>query len=586
VAVLVDLDKVTVRHGDRTLFNDLSMTVSDRDRIGVVGSNGAGKSTLLRILAGVDRPHSGAVRRGRGVRTGYLDQEPRLSAGTVASAVGESWQSAAILQRLGMAEAAEMGVGDLSGGQAKRVALARVLVEPFELLVLDEPTNHLDLTAIAWLEQWLSAFRGGLVLVSHDRHLLDRVTTRMIEIDHGDTYAHDGGYSAYLAARSERGDRATSAEATRRNLARRELAWLRRGAPARTRKPKARIDTALDVLGAKPSTPAGQMAIEVDGITPRLGDKVIDCHEVSYHYDDSGTDVLSSVDLSLAPDERLGLLGRNGCGKSTLLQLLAGRLLPTAGTIEMGPTVVVGYYDQDGVAPEIDKPVRELVAGRYRPPGAPKDVALMERFLFRDGLQFAKPSTLSGGERRRLQLLLVLAERPNVLLLDEPTNDLDLETLRILEDFLEDWRGAVVVVSHDRTFLQRTTERLCSVDSGRLHQLPAGLDAWLAEVTNVVADSTAGTKRPATLPAAGRRHPSDRGTSTKTPSPSTVGRRLREAEREMDRLSKAREALHRELVAASSDHVRLAELGRALTELSTRLTEAEERWLALAEAER
>ena len=244
MTVLVDAAAVSVRRADRVLFNELSVTVTDRDRLGVVGINGTGKSTLLRILAGTQVPEAGQVRRGRGVRVGVLDQDAILPDGTVRQVMGGGWQSEAILDRLGMTAVIDRHVADLSGGQAKRVALARVLLHPAELLILDEPTNHLDLPAIAWLEAWLSRFAGGVVMVSHDRHLLDRVTTRMIELDRGRAYVHDSGYAGYLAARAERADRASEADATRRNLARRELAWLRRGAPARTRKPQARTDAA------------------------------------------------------------------------------------------------------------------------------------------------------------------------------------------------------------------------------------------------------------------------------------------------------------------------------------------------------
>jgi ATP-binding cassette subfamily F protein uup len=244
MAVLVDASGVTVTRADRVLFEDLSVTVKDGDRLGVVGINGAGKSTLLRVLAGSQSPEQGEVRRGRGVRVGMLDQEPALPAGTVAQAVGAGWEAQAVLDRLGMGDAGDRSSASLSGGQAKRVALAGVLAAPAELLILDEPTNHLDLASIAWLEAWLAGFGGGAVMVSHDRHLLDRVTTRMIELDRGRAYVHDAGYAGYLAARANREERAADVETVRRNLARRELAWLRRGAPARTRKPQARVDAA------------------------------------------------------------------------------------------------------------------------------------------------------------------------------------------------------------------------------------------------------------------------------------------------------------------------------------------------------
>ncbi|HEX4244846.1 MAG TPA: ABC-F family ATP-binding cassette domain-containing protein, partial [Acidimicrobiales bacterium] len=462
--MLVDLQQVAVRRVDRTLFEDLSLTVSDGDRLGVVGTNGTGKSTLLRIAAGVDLPDEGQVRRGRGSRVGFLDQVPDLPAGTVRAAVGAGWEADAALDRLGMASSVDVDVAALSGGQAKRVALARVLAHPAELLVLDEPTNHLDLGAVAWLEQRLLAFRGGLVLVTHDRHLLDRLTTRMLELDRGHTHMHEGGYESYLLAKAEREEQAASAESTRRNLARRELAWLRRGAQARSRKPQARVDAATRLIEDRPDAPSRTTELDVAAGTPRLGDKVIECVGVGFRYD-HGPMVLSGVDLLLGRRERLGIVGANGSGKSTLVDLLAGRRHPTAGRVEVGPTVVVGYYDQQGVELDLRARVQDLVAGPRRSPGSLADVELMKRFAFTGELPFARVGTLSGGERRRLQLLLVIAARPNVLFLDEPTNDFDLDTLRVLEDFLDDWPGALVVVSHDRTFLDRTTDHLVAVEA-------------------------------------------------------------------------------------------------------------------------
>ncbi|MGH9170032.1 MAG: ABC-F family ATP-binding cassette domain-containing protein [Acidimicrobiales bacterium] len=569
--VLVDLEDVSVRRGDRTLFGDLSLTVVGGDRVGVVGINGTGKSTLLRVLAGVERPDEGLVRRGRGVRVGFLNQDPVLPGGTVRGAVGHGWEAEAALDRLGMSAQADLGTSELSGGQAKRVALAAVLAHPADLLVLDEPTNHLDLRGIAWLEQWLREFRGGLVLVSHDRHLLDRTTTRMVELDRGHEYVHEGGYSAYLAASIEREEAAATSEASRRNLARRELAWLRRGAPARTRKPRARIEAAKQLISSRLESPARSAGITLSFGTPRLGDKVIECVSAGYAYQAGAEPVLSGVDLLLDPTERLGVVGPNGSGKSTLLDLLAGRRATTSGRIEVGPTVVTGYYDQTGIDLDPRARVRDLVAGTARVPGAPEDVALMERFWFAGALQFATAGALSGGERRRLQLLLVLAERPNVLLLDEPTNDLDLDTLRILEDFLEDWAGALVVVSHDRTFLERTTERLVAVEGGTASAIAGGLDGWVASVTAAGPRQAKAAVSRSAAPQRSQR------------SPSTVGRQLREAEKEMTRLARQRDELHEALAASGGDHVALARLGSAVADVQGALAEAETRWLALAE---
>ena len=569
MAVLVDLEQVGVRLVDRVLFGGLNLTVTDGDRLGVVGTNGTGKSTLLRLIAGADPPTEGAVRTGRGTRIGFLEQVPHLPAGTVGEAVGEGWEAEAALDRLGMAASAGADVSTLSGGQAKRVALARVLARPAELLVLDEPTNHLDLAAVDWLERRLLAFRGGLVLVSHDRHLLDRLTTRMLELDRGRGYVHEGGYGSYLEARAEREEQAVSAEASRRNLARRELAWLRRGA-------QARVDAAVRLIATRPEAPERDGDLELGVVTPRLGDKVVELSGVTFRYRPEGPDVLSEASLVLDRRERLGIVGANGTGKSTLLDLLAGRRAPTAGTVETGPTVVVGYYDQQGVELDPGARVQELVAGPHRTPGTLADVELMKRFWFTGELPFARVGTLSGGERRRLQLLLVIAGRPNVLLLDEPTNDLDLDTLRILEEFLGDWPGALVVVSHDRTFLDRTTERLVAVgEDGSVAGVAGGVAGWLARLEEPQAAPGPSAPAPAATP---------RTTKARTDGAGgvPVQRRLRQAEKEMATLQRRRDKLAADLDGAG-DHLEMARVGAALAEAQRGLEAAEEAWLTLAE---
>lgn len=624
--MLVDVAGVSAVRPGRPLFEDLSVTVSDGDRLGVVGINGTGKSTLLRLLAGVDQPESGVVRKGRGARVGFLDQRAALPAGTVRAAVsagaagsgagtgavgGGDWEVDAVLDRLGMAALADADVSQLSGGQAKRVALARVLVQPAELLILDEPTNHLDLAAITWLEDRLAGHRGGLVLVTHDRHLLDRLTTRMLELDRGSAYVHEGGYASYLDARAERDERAATGEAVRRNLARREAAWLRRGAPARTRKPQARIAAAEALLAARPAEPARRGDLDLHFGTPRLGDKVIEVEHASAGYDPDGPLVLKDVTLSLDRRDRLGVVGPNGAGKTTLLDVLAGRRPPASGRVERGPTVVMGVYDQHGADLDPSARVRDVVAGPARVPGTPEDNLLMERFWFTGDLPWARVATLSGGERRRLQLLSVLAARPNVLFLDEPTNDLDLDTLRVLEEFLEDWPGALVAVSHDRAFLERATEHVVAVGAdGGVQEVAGGLAGWLAASGVPVAADRAGGGRtpsvagggappraagsparaagsparsggsPAGAAGAGSRSGAAGGGSGGR-SASTLSFRLRETEKLIGRLERQRDRLAEEM-AAAGDHVEMARVGSALAEIQGQLDDAEEEWLALA----
>ncbi len=586
MAILADLQAVAVRRSDRTLFEELSVTVAHGDRVGVVGINGAGKSTLLRILAGVDRPDTGTVRYGSGVTIGYLEQDPELPEGTVGSAVGDGWEAAATLDRLGMGQLTRSQCRTLSGGQRKRVALARVLTHPADLLVLDEPTNHLDLATVVWLTERLARWRGGLVLVSHDRHLLDALCTRMVELDRGRDFSHEGSYSAYLESRALREVKASSAEATRRNLARRELEWLRRGAPARSRKPQARVDAAKALINSRPQAAARPTKLGLAMGTPRLGDKVISCEDVSYRYSGSQPMVLDGISLSIGPAERLGVLGGNGTGKTTLLDLIAGVRKPVSGRIETGSTVTVGYYSQSGVELDADARVRDLVAGDFKAPGSPEDNLLMESFWFSGELPFARVSTLSGGERRRLQLLVVLASQPNVLLLDEPTNDLDLDTLRVLEDFLADWPGALVAVSHDRAFLERSVDRIVALDArGSLREVPGGLAAWIAEAATPTRPGARGAlagvaetpARSVTAKTAPRR---DSHQPARPQRP--TGRALREVEKKLAGATRIRDVLAEKL-ASTSDHREAAEIAAQLADASAQVDSLEEIWLEIAE---
>jgi ABC transport system ATP-binding/permease protein len=583
--VLVDLDRVGASRPDRPLFSELSLTVNTGDRLGVVGINGTGKSTLLRVIAGVTQPEEGTVRRGRGTRVAFLEQNPVLQAGTVRQAVGEGWEAAAILDRLGMGPLMDSSVETLSGGEAKRVALARALVAEVDLLVLDEPTNHIDIGAISWLEDRLAAFTGGLVMVTHDRHVLDRVTTRIIELDRGANYIHEGGYASYLEARADREQRAAAAETVRRNLARAELAWLRRGAPARTRKPQARIAAATAIVEGRPQAAArsGQLDLSAAGNAgagnsrtnmPRLGDKVIRLEAAGHRFGD-GNWLFRKLNLELEPGGRLGIVGANGTGKSTLLAVMAGRIEPAEGFVDRGPTVRLGLYDQTGQQLDGSQRVRDAVAGPARQPDW-QDARLMEQFWFDGDAQWATIGTLSGGERRRLQLLLVLAERPNVLLLDEPTNDLDLDTLRVLEDFLDSWPGSLVVVSHDRAFLERSVTDIVALDgAGNAGPVAGGYPAWAATIL--------GPSRPSVPARPANKASQSKPTQPKVRTPSTLRRLVSLAEKDIAALELRRDQLVAEMADINTDYVTLGRLGTELQSVEERLAEAEERWLQLAE---
>ncbi len=580
--ILIDAQGLRASRPNRPLFTDLSLTLSAGDRIGVVGLNGCGKSTLLSMMSGEREPEAGIVRRGRNTRVGALAQLPVLPAGTARAAVcdglAQPWPGEAMLSRLGMGGMLDTPTDQLSGGQRKRVALAALLAREWDALILDEPTNHLDLDAIAYLEEWLAAFAGGLILVTHDRHVLDRVTNKVLEIDRGATYLHvphertgGSGYAAYLAARIEREAQAATAEQTRKNLARRELAWLRRGAPARTSKPKARIATAEALIARGPQASAREGDLGLTFGSARLGSKGIEVSGVGFSWPDARADdaVLEPFDHAFEPGDRVGVVGPNGAGKSTLLDLLAGRLHPTLGSIETGRTVKIGYYDQLGRDLDVDQRVRDAVAGDRGEPTL-ANVTLMRQFWFDGDAQFAPISTLSGGERRRLQLLLTLIEQPNVLLLDEPTNDLDLDTLRALEAFLDDWPGILVVVSHDRVFLDRTVTEVLAIDgNGRAAVVRGGVAGWLAQ------------RVPQPAPVTRRSTPLAKPASKK--SSSTLRRQLAVAERSLAEAVEERDTVQAAVVAAGTNHTELVRLSADLVAAQTQLDTAEERWLSLAD---
>ncbi|MFZ8892071.1 MAG: ABC-F family ATP-binding cassette domain-containing protein, partial [Ilumatobacteraceae bacterium] len=610
--ILIDAQGLKASRPNRPLFDNISLTLSDGDRIGVVGLNGCGKSTLLRILSGDYSPDSGVVRYGRGARIGMLAQQPVLPKGSVRDAVGEDWRGEAMLDRLGMSGLIEAQTNELSGGQQKRVALAKLLVSEWDALILDEPTNHLDLDAIAYLEEWLANFRGGLILVTHDRHVLDRVTTKVLEIDRGKAYLHmpaqrnaGSGYAAYLAARIEREEQAATAEQKRKNLARTELAWLRRGAPARTTKPKARIDAATELVNRRPEAAARSGEIGLALGSQRLGSKGIELVGVGFSWPaakpdskpdaknsaggDAGALVLNPFDHLLEPGDRLGIVGPNGAGKSTLLDLISGRLKPTHGHLDIGSTVKIGYYDQLGRELNLNQRVREAVAGDKGQPSI-EDNQLMRQFWFDGDTQYAPISTLSGGERRRLQLLLTLIEQPNVLLLDEPTNDLDLDTLRALEDYLDEWPGIVVVVSHDRVFLDRTVIDVLALDGvGGAAVVRGGVAGWLKQRNTAPTEQMSGAQRGkliSTPDVAAAELAQKPKTSKSSKSPSTLRRLITQSETALAKATAELEKLTAQMATAGNDHVKLAKISKELADAQAKVNSAEETWLALvAEAD-
>ncbi len=584
--ILVDASGITLSHHGGDVLRDVSLTVQTGDRLGVVGHNGAGKSTLLGIVSGEIEPDAGVVRRQGAVRMSTLAQQPTFEASRALEAVGDSWEAAAVLDRLGLGHRLDSDVMTMSGGEQRRVALARALVAPADLLVLDEPTNHLDIDAIAWLEERLRSFSGGLLIVSHDRHLLDAVTTKVIEVDQSSLFTHDGGYRAYLEGRAARLDADEQAETVRRNLARREAEWLKRGAPARTSKPKAHIARAEAAQISGRTTHVRDSDLNLHSTTPRLGNTVIELEAITAQVADRV--LVEGFDLLLDPRERLGIIGPNGTGKSTLLDIIAKRNAPESGSVVHGSTVRLGYFDQLGRDLDPKQRVIDAFTGGQREADW-RDKALLERFWFDAATQYSPISDLSGGERRRLQLVLVLAQDPNVLLLDEPTNDLDLDTLRSLEDFLDEWPGALVTVSHDRAFLERVVADVIVVDeSTTAGRVAGGFAAWVEERRSKRRRGHASAKPAPTTPAAAPKAQSARaetgaeaGPDGKGPSKSTLRHSLKRVDSAIRRATANVDDLTTQL-GATQDHAEIAALGAQVTQAQVALDQLEDEWMTIS----
>lgn len=526
---VLSIENLTKSYGERVLFADVTFGVDEGDKIGLIGVNGAGKSTFLKLVAGVEQADAGKVTKGSSVEVRYLPQNPEFDeAATVLEQVfngyspvmkvirdyelalaeaqsqpqnraaeqqlirlsqqmdsHDAWQleseAKAILMQLGIAEFSAP-VGTLSGGQRKRVALASALINPCELLILDEPTNHIDNDTVAWLEQYLANRKGALLMITHDRYFLDRVTNRIIEIDKGKLYTYSGNYSKFLEAKAEREEQQEASERKRQNLLRNELAWMRRGARARSTKQKARIER-FEELNSQ-STDLNEAKLEISVASSRLGRKIIELENISHQF--AAKTVIADFNYIVLKDDRVGIIGLNGSGKTTLLNIIAGRLVPDNGVVTTGQTVKVGYFSQENAQMDetmrVIEYIREEANSIATADGETISAAqMLERFLFPPQLQWMPIAKLSGGEKRRLYLLRILMSAPNVLLLDEPTNDLDIQTLTILEDYLDHFAGAVITVSHDRYFLDRVVDKLfVFTGNGRITQIPGGYSDYLA----------------------------------------------------------------------------------------------------------
>ncbi|WP_432586940.1 ABC-F family ATP-binding cassette domain-containing protein [Streptomyces sp. HD1123-B1] len=599
---LVNVEAVGKVYGTRALLDGISLGVNEGDRIGVVGRNGDGKTTLIRILAKLESADTGRVTHSGGLRLGVLTQHDSLDpAATVRHEVigdlaDHEWAGDARIRDVltglfggldlpAFPQGLDTVIGPLSGGERRRIALAKLLIAEQDLIVLDEPTNHLDVEGISWLAAHLRARRSALVVVTHDRWFLDQVCTRMWDVQRGVVHEYEGGYSDYVFARAERERIAATEEAKRQNLMRKELAWLRRGAPARTSKPRFRIEAANALIADVP--PPRDSAELMKFANSRLGKSVFELENVTVT---AGPKVLlRHLTWQLGPGDRIGLVGVNGAGKTSLLRALAeaarteGESQPEAGRISVGKTVKLAYLSQE--VAELDPNWRVLQAveqirqrvdlGKGREMTASQ---LCERFGFTKEKQWTPVGDLSGGERRRLQILRLLMDEPNVLFLDEPTNDLDIETLTQLEDLLDGWPGSLVVISHDRYFIERTTDRvLALLGDAALRMLPRGVDEYLERRQRFQAEAAAAAparQKAAEQPADGRPSAAEQRAAKKE---------LQRIERRLDRVSEQESTLHDQIAQNATDFTKVAELDAQLRELAREREDLETRWLELAD---
>jgi ATP-binding cassette subfamily F protein uup len=598
MANLVNLERVSKAYGVRPLLAEVSLGVGGGERIGIVGRNGDGKTTLLQVITGQEPADSGRVSTSRGIVIGYLHQADTLDdTHSVRDAVlggrpdhvwaAEPRTREVVAELLAGVELDRAVIG-LSGGERRRCALAELLLRRHDLLVLDEPTNHLDVEAVAWLAAHLASLSSALVVVTHDRWFLDAVCQRTWEVHDGVVDAYDGGYAAYVLAKAERQRQAAASEVRRGNLARKELAWLRRGAPARTAKPKFRIEAAEALIADEPA-PRDRLELQRFAAS-RLGKDVVDVEDVDLVRGDRR--LLSRATWRLGPGDRAGIVGVNGAGKSSVLSLLDGTLSPTAGRVKRGRTVDVGHLTQtlDVLDPEgrVLPTIESVRRVTRTSTGDVTATAMLERFGFTGDKLTARVGDLSGGERRRFQLLRLLLGEPNVLLLDEPTNDLDIETLTVLEDFLDDWPGTLVVVSHDRYFLERVTDVVYGLlDDGLLSLLPGGVAEYLARRVEAKQRAELASAQTRSEPAS-TRQVVDSGSEPVTARVGSAADRaarktLGRVEKRLDQLARREKELNAEALAHASDHERLTELSAALAALAAERAALEGEWLEAAE---
>ena len=581
--MLLSAEHISINFGSRQLLEDVNFYLNEGDKTGIIGINGTGKSTFLKVLAGVTEPDEGRISRNTNVQVSYLPQNPVMDDdATVLEQVFlhfpaefralNEYEAKTMLNKLGLPDF-EQKVGTLSGGQRKRVALAAALIHPADVLVLDEPTNHLDAEMTAWLEDWLRRFKGGLVMVTHDRYFLERVVNHITELSRGKLYHYEANYSKYLELKEQRAEMAEASERKRQSILRVEREWIMRGCRARTTKSKERIQRYEALLNQ--DAPETDDTVQMAAASSRLGKKIIELKDVSKSFD--GRSIVDHFSYNLLRNDRIGIVGRNGAGKSTLLHLIAGELAPDAGSVEVGTTVKIGHFSQEGRELDLNQRVYDFIhdiADEVRTDeGTFSANQMMERFMFPSDLQSVPIGRLSGGERRRLYLLSVLMEAPNVLLLDEPTNDLDVMTLSILEDYLQGFPGPILVVSHDRFLLDKLAESIFEVrGDGAILRYTGNWTDWRQkrkeETVPVKAEKPKAAERP--------RERKLKFSYKEQLEFETIDDELAALE---SRLAECQAAQGR----CGSDYVRLQELQKQQTELETKLEEKTERWVYLNE---
>lgn len=587
---ILNVEKVSKTYGEKELFNNISLGINSGDKIGLIGVNGTGKSTLLKIIAGVEEPDEGQVVKGKGIELAYLAQTPLyyenenvleyVMRGKHADSQPKAKE---ILNKLGITNHGAM-MNILSGGQKKRAALARTLVEPARLLVLDEPTNHLDNDMVLWLEQFIKNFKGELIMVTHDRYFLDNVTNRIVELDKASLYSYDTNYSGFLELKTQREEMERATEAKRQNILRKELAWIRRGCQARSTKQQARIDRFEDMKEASKQARArfDKQLMDMNSVSSRLGRKTVELHNICKSFGERT--IIDDFTYIFLRDDRIGIVGDNGCGKSTLMKIIAGQLETDSGSVEVGETVRIGYFMQENEPLDDSLTVLEFVRsiGEYVTTADGKATAsqMCEKFLFTPKQQWTPISKLSGGEKRRLYLLSVLMSAPNVLILDEPTNDLDIETLEILEEYLDGFAGIVITVSHDRYFLDRVVDRIFAFEAGgHLTQYEGGYtdyrDKCVSSIYNVESNGTSDTSK---SKAAGQVKKAYKSHEDKIKFTYMEQREYETIDDDIEKLETKVSELDDEIAKNATSYSKLAELTKEKEDVERQLEEKMERW--------